>query len=246
MNSEGERLQKVLARTGFGSRRAAELLIEDGRVTVDAEVAVLGARVNPGQKIQVDGVDVVDDPSLVHLLLNKPRNVVTTADDPQGRLTVVDLVPSEPRLFSVGRLDFETTGLLIMTNDGDLAHLLTHPRFEVTKTYVAELDGVPTRADLRQWERGVELDDGVTAPANVRLLAVRGDSALVEVVVHEGRNRLIRRVADNLGYPVISLSRTKIGPIADTRLRLGEWRTLELGEVNALRAAATQREDHAG
>ncbi len=246
MNSEGERLQKLLARAGYGSRRHAEELIEDERVTIDGEVAMLGARVLPENDVRVDGVLVVDNPDLVHLLLNKPANVVTTADDPQGRVTVVELVPNEPRLFSVGRLDYETTGLLIMTNDGDLAHMLTHPKFEVEKTYVAEVEGIPSTSTLRRWERGVELDDGWTAPARVREVARSEDRSLIEIVIHEGRNRLVRRVADALGHPVVTLTRTRIGPLSDSRLAPGEWRTLRPEEVNALRAAATQLDGSAG
>lgn len=245
-DSEGERLQKLLARAGYGSRRAAELLIEDERVTIDGVIASLGARVREGNEVRVDGVRVVDNPDLVHLLLNKPAHVVTTADDPHGRATVVELVPDEPRLFSVGRLDYETTGLLIMTNDGDLAHQLTHPSFEVEKTYVAEVEGIPNSSTLRQWERGVELDDGRTAPAEVRVLARSRDRCLLEIVVHEGRNRLIRRVADHLGHPVVHLTRTRIGPLSDSRLAPGEWRALRPEEVNALRAAATQPDESSG
>lgn len=245
-DSEGERLQKLLARAGYGSRRAAELLIEDERVTIDGVIASLGARVRDGNEVRVDGVRVVDNPDLVHLLLNKPAHVVTTADDPHGRATVVELVPDEPRLFSVGRLDYETTGLLIMTNDGDLAHQLTHPSFEVEKTYVAEVEGIPNSSTLRQWERGIELDDGWTAPAEVRVLARSRDRCLLEIVVHEGRNRLIRRVADFLGYPVVHLTRTRIGPLSDSRLAPGEWRALRPEEVNALRAAATELGESAG
>ena len=154
--AEGERLQKVLARVGFGSRRVCEDLIEDGRVTVDGEVAVLGRRVDPdNDEVAVDGVPVSVRPGLVYYLLNKPRGVVATASDPQGRPTVLDLVPREPRVFPVGRLDADTEGLLILTNDGELAHRLTHPSFGVEKEYLVELDGIPTAGQLRKLRDGV-------------------------------------------------------------------------------------------
>ncbi len=242
MNVDGERLQKVLARAGYGSRRASELLIEDGRVRVDGTPAVLGQRVGPNQEITVDGARVVDDHSLVHYLLNKPRGVVSTAADPQGRQTVIELVPAEPRVFSVGRLDTDTTGLLLLTNDGDLAQRITHPKYGIKKRYVAEVAGRPSDATLRRWEHGVDLEDGQTAPAALKLLAAQPNSTLLQITVHEGRNRLIRRVAEHLGHPVISLARIAIGPIADPSLKLGAWRPLQPLEVIALRTATADDE----
>jgi 23S rRNA pseudouridine2605 synthase len=235
---EGERLQKVLARVGFGSRRVCEALIAEGRVTVDGVVAELGRRVDPdADRIEVDGVVIGVRPGLIHYLLNKPAGVITTADDPQGRPTVVDLVPDEPRVFAVGRLDLETEGLLVLTNDGDLSHRLTHPSFGVEKEYLAWVDGAPKRAALRQLREGVVLDDGVTAPAKVA--AVEPD--LLRITVHEGRNRLIRRMTAAVGHPVKRLVRTRIGPLTDPRLPPGEWRELSFGEVHDLeRAAAGQ------
>src|ERR671911_2976763 len=153
-----QRLQKVLAQAGLGSRRACEVLIADGRVRVNGHVATLGDRADPEvDEIEVDGVPVGVRPGLVHYLLNKPAGVVTTAADPQGRPTVLELVPTEPRVFPVGRLDYDTEGLLLLTNDGDLAHRITHPSFGVEKEYLAEVDGVPTRATLRRLREGVEL-----------------------------------------------------------------------------------------
>jgi 23S rRNA pseudouridine2605 synthase len=166
----------------------------------------------------------------VHYLLNKPVGVVTTADDPQGRPTVVELVPSEPRVFPVGRLDLDTEGLLLLTNDGELGHRLTHPSYGVEKEYLAEVEGEPTRATLRRLREGVELDDGVTAPAKASLLAPN----LVKLTIHEGRNRQIRRMCDAVGHPVVRLVRTRIGPLAERRLGPGEWRTLTSDEVRAL------------
>ncbi|HMF04492.1 MAG TPA: pseudouridine synthase [Acidimicrobiia bacterium] len=237
---EGVRLQKVLARAGFGSRRAAEALIADGRVTVDGAVARLGQRVGPGrERVEVDGVPVSVRDDVVYYLLNKPRRVVTTARDPEGRVTAVDLVPSEPRVFPVGRLDYETEGLLVLTNDGELAELVTHPRHGIEKTYLVEVGGVPSRATIRALREGVTLDDGPTAPARVRVVQRRGENAALEIVVHEGRNHVVRRMCDAVGHPVRRLVRTRVGPIADRRLAPGEWRPLRPREIRALYAAAT-------
>lgn len=231
----GERLQKVLARVGFGSRRACEELIEDGRVTVDGEVAALGRRIDPTTAtVEVDGVPIGVAPDLVHWLLHKPAGVVTTASDPEGRRTVLDLVPDEPRVFPVGRLDFETEGLLLLTNDGPLTHRLTHPAFGVDKEYLAEVDHLPSRADLRRLREGIELDDGVTAPATVATL----DDRTVRLVIHEGRNRQVRRMLEAVGCRTLRLVRVRIGPLTDRRLAPGEWRPLTSDEVRALGVAA--------
>jgi len=235
----GERLQKVLARAGLGSRRVCEELIADERVTVDGEVAWLGRRVDPATaRVEVDGVPIGVRPDLVHYLLNKPAGVVTTADDPQGRAIVVDLVPSEPRVFPVGRLDRDTEGLLLLTNDGDLAHRLTHPSFGVEKEYLAEVEGRPGRGALRRLRQGVDLDDGPTAPATVGVVS----PSVLRIVIHEGRNRQVRRMGEAVGHPVRRLVRTRIGPITDPHLAPGSWRSLTVDEVRALeRAAAAGR-----
>jgi 23S rRNA pseudouridine2605 synthase len=233
--TEGERLQKVLARAGYGSRRACEELIEDGRVTVDGEVAELGRRVDARtQRLAVDGVPVSASPDLVYYLLNKPAGVVTTASDPQGRPTVVELVPDEPRVFSVGRLDADTEGLLLLTNDGDLAHRLTHPSFGIEKEYLAEVEGRPSSGVVTRLRRGVELDDGITAPAKVSLV----DPRALRIAIHEGRNRQVRRMCEAVGHPVVRLVRTRIGPLVDRRLRPGEWRPLSAVEVQQLQATS--------
>ena len=233
-SDEGERLQKVLARVGIGSRRVCEDLIAEGRVTVDGEVAVLGRRVDVETAlIELDGAPIGVRPDLVHYLLNKPAGVVTTADDPQGRPTVVGLVPAEPRVFPVGRLDVDTEGLLLLTNDGELAHRLTHPSFGGEKEYVAELEGSPSRAALRRLREGVELDDGTTAPARAALL----EPSVVRLTVHEGRNRQVRRMCDAVGHPVVRLIRTRIGPLADRSLAPGAWRELTGDEVRSLQRA---------
>ena len=233
-SDEGERLQKVLARVGIGSRRVCEDLIAEGRVTVDGEVAVLGRRVDVETAlIELDDAPIGVRPDLVHYLLNKPAGVVTTADDPQGRPTVVGLVPAEPRVFPVGRLDVDTEGLLLLTNDGELAHRLTHPSFGVEKEYVAELEGSPSRAALRRLREGVELDDGTTAPARAALL----EPSVVRLTIHEGRNRQVRRMCDAVGHPVVRLIRTRIGPLADRSLAPGAWRELTGDEVRSLQRA---------
>jgi len=236
--AEGERLQKVLARAGLGSRRRCEELIEDGLVTVNGEVAVLGRRVNPEtDRIEVDGTPISTRSGLVYYLLNKPAGVITTADDPRGRPTVVELVPSDPRVFPVGRLDADTEGLLILTNDGDLAHRLTHPSFGVEKEYLAEVRGRPSRGAIRQLREGVELDDGPTAPAKVALV----EPSVLRITIHEGRNRQVRRMCEAVGHPVVRLVRTRIGELADRRLAPGQWRPLDQGEVRTLEALSATR-----
>ena len=235
----GVRLQKVLALAGWGSRRACETLIEAGRVTVDGEVAVLGRRVDPSSAtIVVDGVPVSARPGLVHYLLNKPAGVVTTSSDTHGRPTVVDLVPDSPRVFAVGRLDLESEGLLILTNDGDLAHRLTHPRHGVEKEYLVEVaDGPVGAGALRTLRSGVELDDGPTAPARVS----QPEPGVLRIVIHEGRNRQVRRMCEAVGHPVRRLVRTRIGPVVDRRLQPGQWRRLDADEVVALARATGDR-----
>ena len=183
-------------------------------------------------------VVVRDD--LVYYLLNKPAGHVSTASDPHGRPTVLDLVPRDPRVFPVGRLDTDTEGLLLLTNDGELTQLLTHPSHAVVKTYLAEVRGIPGPAALAALRNGVELDDGVTAPAHVRLVQRRHRSAALELGIHEGRNRQVRRMCEAVGYPVIRLVRTRIGPVRDDRLHPGSWRRLRRGEVRSLYAAAQQ------
>ena len=233
--AEGDRLQKVLARAGVASRRVCEDLIAEGRVTVNGGVAELGRRVDPAADvIEIDGALVPLAPGLVHYLLNKPAGVVTTAADTPGRPTVVELVPSEPRVFPVGRLDADTEGLLLLTNDGELTHRLTHPSFGVEKEYLASVAGDPSPAALRTLREGVDLDDGRTAPAKV----ARVGAGLLRVTIHEGRNRQVRRMCEAVGHPVVRLVRSRIGPIADRRLRPGEWRPLSPAEVRALAAAA--------
>jgi 23S rRNA pseudouridine2605 synthase len=199
-------------------------------------VAILGQRIDTAAaRVEVDGNLIPVAPDLVYYLLNKPDGVVTTADDPQGRPTVVELVPAEPRVFPVGRLDRHTEGLLILTNDGALAQLLTHPSHGVAKEYVAEIaGGTPTPGALRALRQGVELDDGPTAPAEVGVLA----EGVLRLVIHEGRNRQVRRMCEAIGHPVQRLVRTRIGPVRDTKLAPGRWRALSVEEIRTLAASA--------
>lgn len=231
MPSERERLQKVLARAGFGSRRVCEGVIVDGRVTINGELAELGSRVDiEVDEVRVDDVLIGVRPDFVYYLLNKPAGVVTTANDPQGRPTVVEMVPTDPRVFPVGRLDRETEGLLLLTNDGPLAHRMTHPSFGVEKEYLARVQGYPSRGTLRKLREGVDLEDGRTAPARVSLRS----PDLVRIIIHEGRNRQVRRMFSAVGHDVIRLVRTRIGPLRTRGLRPGEWRNLTVDEVRQL------------
>ena len=230
----GERLQKVLAATGWGSRRTCEELIAAGRVTVNGEVAELGRRVDPqADLIEVDGAPVGAKPGLVYYLLNKPAGVVTTAKDTHDRRTVLDLVPREPRVFPVGRLDLDTEGLLLLTNDGELAHRIMHPSHGVEKEYLAHVRGRLTNGELRQLRDGIELDDGLTAPAE----ASQPSPGVLRITIHEGRNRQVRRMCEAVGHPVLRLVRVRIGPISDRNLRPSDWRELSTGERNALAKA---------
>lgn len=234
---EGERLQKVLARAGFGSRRVCEDLIIEGRVTVNGDIAVLGRRVDVGSDdIRVDGAPVGVLPGLVYYLLNKPDGVITTASDEFERETVLDLVPEEPRVFPVGRLDRDTTGLLIITNDGRFAQHLSHPSHGVEKEYMAEVECGPrgvSAGAIRELREGVELDDGLTAPADVS----QPEPGVLRIVIHEGRNRQVRRMCDAVGHPVRRLVRTRIGPVRDTKLPPGRWRSLSSDEIRRLSEA---------
>ncbi len=235
VEGDGERLQKILARLGFGSRRVCENLIADGRVTVNGDVAGLGRRVEVDtDEVAVDGVPVGVRPGLVHYLLHKPAGVVTTAADTHDRPTVIEMVPDEPRVFPVGRLDMETEGLLLLTNDGELTQRLTHPSFGVDKEYLAHVEGEPTSSAMSRLRKGLELEDGITAPAKVAMLG----PSLLRITIHEGRNRQVRRMCEAVGFPVVRLVRTRIGPLSDTTLKAGQWRELTLEEVRSLSKTA--------
>lgn len=233
--NEGERLQKVLARAGVASRRAVEGMIVDGRIRVNGEPAILGQRVDPQKdEVEVDGSRLPLRAELVYYLLNKPSGVVTTADDELGRPTVLDHLDSPHRVWAVGRLDLQTEGALLLTNDGDLTQRLTHPSYEVPKTYVVWVKGTMGERALRRLARGVELEDGPTAPARVSLVESSGGSSLVEITITEGRNRQVRRMIGAVEHDVIRLARTSIGPVALGHLRPGAVRRLSLAEVRSL------------
>lgn len=242
---DGVRLQKVLAQAGVASRRACEDLIAAGRVQVDgATVRELGVRVDPAKVVvHVDGVRIQLDSSLVYLALNKPPGVVTTMDDPEGRPCIGDILANHPqghteRLFHVGRLDTATEGLLILTNDGDLAHHLTHPSHEVAKTYLAEVAGPVAKDVGRRLRAGVELEDGPVRVDSFRMVDSRPGKALLEITLHEGRNHIVRRMLAEVGYPVLQLCRTEIGPVKMGSLRSGRTRAIHGEELSRLFEAA--------
>jgi pseudouridine synthase len=227
------RLNAFLARAGVASRRRADELIKAGCVTVNGAPGQLNTVVGVHDRVEVDGEEVARQ-RLAYVLLHKPAGVVTTARDPQGRRTVVDLVPGEPRVVPVGRLDADTTGALLLTNDGPLAHRLAHPRYGVEKTYVAEVEGDPDDAALTALREGIELEDGPTAPARVRRLA-RGQ---VELVLHEGRNRQVKRMLEAVGHPVRRLHRSGYAGLTLDGLEEGNYRELTAREVEQLRRTA--------
>ncbi|NJL23574.1 MAG: rRNA pseudouridine synthase [Leptolyngbyaceae cyanobacterium SM1_3_5] len=241
-----ERLQKILSQWGVASRRQAEQLIRDGRVRLNGNVAELGHKADPNcDRIEVDGrlIQPVDRPELQYLLLHKPANVVTTRDDPQKRRTVMDLLPASLRhnsLHPVGRLDADSTGALLLTNDGEVTFCLTHPRHSIAKTYQVWVEGHPTEVALKQWRQGVMLDDRQTRSAQVEVLRQTATQTFLKIILREGRNRQIRRVAEQLGHPVVSLHRVAIGAIELSDLSLGQVRPLRAAEVEYLQLQVQQ------
>lgn len=233
------RLQRFLARAGAASRRGSEDLMTQGRVAVNGVVVTeLGAKVDPlVDVVTLDGREVRLSAGPVYLVLNKPMGVVTTMSDPQGRPTVASLVPvaENPGLFPVGRLDLDTTGLLLFTTDGELSHRLLHPRWKVPKTYRALVDGTPDERDLKRLRDGVALDDGMTAPAQVTVLGSAGPRTRVEITISEGRKRQVRRMFSAVSHPVVELHRTRFGPVELGDLGAGTWRELSAVEIAALK-----------
>jgi 23S rRNA pseudouridine2605 synthase len=233
--AERIRIQKAIANAGLMSRRAAEEAMVAGRVQVDGEPVRLGDRVDPEtQVLTLDGVPVPVNPAVETHLLYKPVGVVSTAKDPQGRTTVVDLVPSSQRLYPVGRLDADSEGLILVSNDGELTHRVTHPRFGITKTYLVLVAPIPGKGVLRRLVEGVDLDDGLARAESARLADRLSGKALVEMVMVEGRNREIRRMFAALDHEVLRLVRTAIGPITGASLKPGESRRLDAIEIRRL------------
>lgn len=236
-----ERLQKVIARSGIASRRKAEQLILDGKVTVNGQVVTeLGTKVSDEDKLEVNGIPVEREEP-IYILFYKPRGVISSVKDEKGRKVVTDYFRDfEQRIFPVGRLDYDTSGLLILTNDGDFANLLMHPRYEIDKVYVAKVKGIPGRKELKQLEQGIMLEDGMTKPAKVKMLSLdkRKKTCIIEITIHEGRNRQIRRMFDKIGYPVLKLKRERYAFLDLKGLHPGAFREITPHEVKRLRALA--------
>jgi len=231
------RLQKLLAQSGVGSRRKCEELMLDGLVEVDGEVVTrLGTKVDPRTAvIRVDGKRLPPVSDFVYLVLNKPTGVVSTMSDPEGRRCLADVVSDRPeRLFHVGRLDTDTSGLILLTNDGDFAHKMAHPSFEIEKTYVAEVEGELFRRIVKQLREGVTLEDGPVTVSRARIVEAYSEKSIIELVIHEGRNRIVRRLLDEVGYPVRKLTRTQFGPVTMRGLSSGQMRELTADELGIL------------
>ncbi|MDA8196277.1 MAG: pseudouridine synthase [Actinomycetota bacterium] len=230
-DDRGERLQKIIAQAGIASRRRSEELIVEGRVRINGAVATLGDRGVLGEDlIEVDSIPIMSTPDHVYLLLNKPKNVISSVSDPQGRRTVIDIVDIEERIYPVGRLDYDSEGLIILTNDGSLTNRLTHPRYKLAKEYLVSTDRALSKQAIHQLRVGVELDDGLTLPAKVSELS----KTLYRFEIREGRNRQIRRMVSAVGSEVTRLVRTRIGPILDSTLKVGHYRNLAEGELREL------------
>ncbi len=231
------RLQKYMAQCGVASRRHAEELIRLGKVKVNGRtVTEMGVLVSPKDKVEVSGKAINKEKRMVYIMLNKPSGYVTTVSDPEGRRTVLDLIEGvEERIYPVGRLDYDTTGLLILTNDGSFSYASTHPGKETTKTYNAEILGMPSNETLHALRRGVSLDGRPTAPADVEVIEIKDKSAVLKIVIHEGRNRQVKRMCEAVGHPVLRLKRTAVGRLSLGDLKLGEWRYLSPQEVRLAR-----------
>jgi 23S rRNA pseudouridine2605 synthase len=241
-----ERLQKLLAQAGYGSRRACEVFIIEGRVRVNGRVAVLGQKADPSvEKVTLDGKPISKREALTYIALYKPRNVLSAVEGQDNRRTVRDLIPVEGHLFPVGRLDFDSEGLILMTNDGELANKLTHPRYGHEKEYRVLLARRPDEKQLGAWRRGVVLSDGdKTAPADVRFLSTSGKGAWIRVIMGEGKKRQIREVGSLLGLPVVKIIRLRIGTLKLGNLKPRQWRFLTADEVADLRGASSPSNVH--
>ncbi|ACV62924.1 pseudouridine synthase [Desulfofarcimen acetoxidans DSM 771] len=240
-NVQKERLQKVMARAGIASRRKCEELIAEGVVKVNGRlVKEQGIKVDPQKdRIMVQGKIINRLEDKIYLLMYKPRGYVTTLHDPEGRKTIVDLLKNiKERVFPVGRLDYDSEGLLLVTNDGELANALTHPRHEVKKTYLVTVAGIPLPKSLEQMSKGLELEDGMTAPTQVALVELLEDRSLLEITVHEGKNRLVRRMCEKIGHPVLRLKRIKLGTLSIKGVKPGQYRLLNTKEIRELKKSA--------
>lgn len=242
-----ERLQKIIARSGIASRRKAEQLIIEGKVKVNGEVVqTLGTKVSYKDKIEVNGIPLeLEEP--VYYLFYKPRGVISSVHDDKGRKTVIDFFPEiEQRIFPVGRLDYDTSGLLLLTNDGEFANLIMHPKYHIEKTYIAKVKGIPPRPILKQLEKGIVLEDGMTKPAKVKFLSSnrKKNTAIIEITIHEGRNRQVRRMFDKIGYPVLKLKRERLAFLTLYGLNAGDYRSLTPHEVKQLRNLALKGENN--
>ena len=232
------RLQKYLAECGIASRRKCEEYILQGRVKVNGKVVKeLGTKIDPDVDIiEFDGKIVRREEKKVYIMLYKPAGYITSVKDPFGRPTVLDLVKVKERIYPVGRLDFDTSGLLLLTNDGELANILMHPKHEIVKTYVAKIKGIPTKEEMERFGNGLIIDGRKTAKAKIRILNVKNGTSVVEIQIHEGRNRQVKKMCKAIGHPVIALKRTKIGELELKGLKPGEWRYLTEDEIRYLKS----------
>ncbi|ADH60899.1 pseudouridine synthase [Thermoanaerobacter mathranii subsp. mathranii str. A3] len=232
------RLQKYLAECGIASRRKCEEYILQGRVKVNGkEVKELGVKINPDVDIiEFDDKIVRREKKKVYIMLNKPTGYITSVKDQFGRPTVMDLVKVKERIYPVGRLDYDTSGLLLLTNDGEIANILMHPRHEIAKTYIAKIKGIPTEEELERFRNGLLIEDYVTSKAEIKVLTVKKGTSVVEIKIHEGKNRQVRKMCEAIGHPVISLMRTKIGELSLEGLKPGEWRYLTNKEIDYLKS----------
>jgi 23S rRNA pseudouridine2605 synthase len=237
MDITGVRLQKYIADCGVASRRRGEELIKEGKVSVNGKIITeLGVKVIPGRDIvAVEGKDIKPENKKVYILLNKPEGYITTADEQFGRPSVMDLIKDvKQRVFPVGRLDMDTSGLLILTNDGDFAYKLTHPKHNVRKKYIAEVKGIPDGSKLNKFRKGLTIDGTLTAHAEIRIVSSRGKFSILEIVIHEGRNRQVRKMCAEIGHPVVSLKRIEIGRLGINDLPEGKWRYLKKEELKLI------------
>jgi len=234
---EEMRLQKYLAQVGIASRRKAEELIRDGMVKVNGNMIIeMGYKVTDRDIIEVNGKIIANTEKKVYILLNKPVGYISTAKDQFGRPSVVELIKGvKERIYPVGRLDYDTSGLIILTNDGEFTYKMTHPKHEIKKVYMAMIQGIPSQEEMKAFENGLKIEDYITAKANIKIIKNEGDKSLVEITIHEGKNRQVRKMCDAIGHPVIKLKRTAIGPLTLGDLMEGHWRTLSIKEIDTFK-----------